>query len=190
MAAESLDEWFVRAVLPHEAALTRYLQRHWRGPAAEVSDLRQEALTRVYAAARKERPTHAKSFLFTTARRLILDHVRRGRVVEIEAVMDLEQLTVSVDEVWLDAQISARQELKILQRALDALPGKCRDVVELRRVYGFSQRETAERLGLTEAAVEGHIQRGVRRLAEALRGVSEIGAVKARAKRDKEKERS
>ncbi len=189
---ESLDEWFMRAVLPHEAALLRYISRHWHDNAIEVGDLCQEALTRVYAAARQERPTYAKSFLFTTARRLIYDQIRRAKTVQIDTLMDLEELEQAASETAQDETISARQELKHLQGALGKLPPKCRKVIELRRVHGFTQKETAAKLGITEAAVEAQIQRGVSRLAETLRHVSEFAAKRfelVRSRTHKEDER-
>ena len=57
------DIWFQREVLPHEAALLRYLRRTWRQQ-DEIHDLRQEIYARVYEAAAKSRPQSAKSFLF------------------------------------------------------------------------------------------------------------------------------
>jgi RNA polymerase sigma-70 factor (ECF subfamily) len=43
---------------------------------------------------------------------------------------------------------------------IDTLPPRCREVVRLRRIEGLSQRETAERLGLSENVVEKEIRRG------------------------------
>ena len=81
---KSLDAWFAREVLVHEAPLVRYLIRTW--PAKdEVQDLRQETYLRVYEAAAKERPRSAKSFLFAIARHLVVDRMRRQRVVSFEA---------------------------------------------------------------------------------------------------------
>lgn len=173
---ETLDEWFMRAVLLHEAALTRYLYRNWRDNPSDVKDLCQEVLTRVYSAAQKERPAQVKSFIFSTARNLLTDMIRRARVVRIDTGLDLEAMEFQSDEVGVEEQVSARQELLHLQRAMQNLPVKCRQVVELRRVHGYSQKETASQLGITESAVESHIQRGVWRLAEALRNTSEIAA--------------
>jgi len=60
---ESLNSWFAREVLAHEAALVRYLARTW--PIRdEVADLRQETYIRVYEAAKRIRPTYPKSFLY------------------------------------------------------------------------------------------------------------------------------
>lgn len=162
---ESLDAWFKREVLPHEAALLRYLARVWPRK-HEIEDLRQEAYARVYTAALTSRPTSPRSFLFTTARHLMTDRVRHERVVSIEAVGDIEALNVLADEITVERHIGARQELKLLARALDLLPRKCREVLWLRRVEGLSQREVAQRLGVGEKTIEHHVSKGGRLLAE------------------------
>lgn len=168
MSAE-LDQWFSAEVLPHEAALTRYLRRVWRNQ-AEVPDLRQEVYVRIYESAGRALPTSPKAFLFTTARNLVADRVRRERIVSIDYSQDLESLNVLVDEISAEQHLSARQELRRLSEALDGLPDRCRDVIWLRRVEGLSQREAALRLGLNEGTVESHLSRGVRALARAVFG--------------------
>ena len=52
----------------------------------------------------------------------------------------------------------------------DRLPARCREVVWLRRVEELSQREVAERLGITEKTVEKHIAKGMRLLADRFLG--------------------
>ena len=69
-AKSDLDDWFVREILPHEAALTRYLRRLCRSD-ADVADVRQDAYVRVYESAARVRPALPKSFLFAIARNLI-----------------------------------------------------------------------------------------------------------------------
>ena len=64
----------------------------------------------------------------------------------------------------------ARQELQNLAHAFDSLSDKCRHIVWLRRIEGLSQRQTAERLGLREVAVESQLARGMRALARAVFG--------------------
>jgi len=166
---EELNDWFVREILAHEAALVRYLSRIWP-QREEIHDLRQEIYVRVYEAAKKARPQHPKSFLFTTARHLMADRVRRGRVVSIETLGDLEELNVPVEEAGPEQRLHARQELMRLARAFSDLPPKCREVVWLRRVDELSQKEVASRLKISEKTVESHIVKGTRLLAEALFG--------------------
>src|SRR5262245_19424328 len=164
-----LDEWFATEILPHEPALTRFLHRV-APHAAEVSDLRQEIYVRVYENAARGRPGAPKSFLFTTARNLIVDRVRRERIVSIDYTQDLDALNVLIDEISPEQRLSARQELRRLSEALDQLPDACRAVIWLRRVEGLSQKEVAARLGLNEGTVESHLSRGVRVLLRAVFG--------------------
>lgn len=161
---DSLDSWFAREILPHEAALLRYLARTWSNQ-DEIHDLRQETYVRVYEAAAKARPLAPKSFMFTTARHLMADRIRRGRVVSIEATADLEALNVLIDEISPEQRASARQELGRLAQAFDGLPPQCRRIVWMRKVEGISQKQVAERLGISEGAVEKQITKGVRLLA-------------------------
>jgi RNA polymerase sigma factor (sigma-70 family) len=166
-----LDHWFATEILVHEAALMRYLRRVWSN-AADVSELRQEIYVRVYEGAAKSRPGSPKSFLFTTARNLMVDRVRRERIVSIDYTQDLDALNVLVDEISPEQRLSARQELRRLGEAFDQLPDIVREVIWLRRVEGLSQREAAQRLGIQEGTLESHLCRGLRTLANAVFGNS------------------
>lgn len=167
MTSSGADSWFVQEVLPLEAALMRYLRRNWRDE-AEIPDLRQEVYVRVYDKALSTIPAQAKPFVFMTAKNLIIDRVRRLRVVSIETVSDIDALDVTVDELTSDRIVSARQELRRLQAALELLPPRCREVVALRRIEGLSQRQVAARLAIKEDTVEHHLAKGMRALADAL----------------------
>jgi len=167
--SESLDTWFAREILPLEKALLGYLARMWPHR-DEIHDLRQEIYVRVYEAAAKARPLSPKSFMFTIARNLMADRIRRSRVVSIEATADFESLNVLVDEISPERCESARQELSLLAQALDCLPPQCRKIVWMRKVEGISQKQVAERLGITEGAVEKQIAKGIRLLARSLFG--------------------
>ena len=166
---ESVDAWFKREVVVHEAALMRFLRRCWPH-AQDLHDLRQETYIRVYEAAARSRPVHAKAFLFTTAKHLVADRMRRQRVVTIDTVGDLETLDVIIDDVSPERRLGARQELRELARAFDQLPAKCRETVWLRRVDRLPQKQVAARLGVTEKTVEKHLMKGMRLLTEALFG--------------------
>jgi RNA polymerase sigma-70 factor (ECF subfamily) len=162
---DSLDNWFIREILVHERALMRYLLRSWYRR-DEIHDLRQDIYVRVYEAAAKARPAMPKSFMFTTARHLMTDRLRRARVVSIDAVGDLDALNVLIDEISPERRLSARQELKQLTDAFDRLPDRCREVVWLRRVEELSQKEVALRMGIGEKTVEKQIAKGMRLIAD------------------------
>ncbi|MFN3703580.1 RNA polymerase sigma factor [Thermomonas sp.] len=162
-----LDRWFVHEILVHEEALMRFLQRHWPHR-EELHDLRQELYARLYEAGAKARPAQPKAFLFASARHLMTDRLRRGKVVSIEPMGDFEPSHVLVDDVSPERWCGGRQALRRLADALDRLPDRCREVVWLRRVEELSQKDVASRLGISEKTVEKHIAKGMRLLADAL----------------------
>ena len=166
MQAE-LDRWFVAHILVHEEALVRYLQRSWP-QREEVVDLRQELYARVYEAARKALPAQPKAFLFASARHLLADRARRGRVVSIEPMGDSVPSHVLVDDVSPERWCGGRQGLMRLAAAFDRLPDRCREVVWLRRVDELPQKDVALRLGISEKTVEKHLAKAMRLLADHL----------------------
>ena len=180
MAERPIDQWFMQEVLPLEPILTRFLQRNWRND-TEIGDLRQEAYARVYEAAQRERPQLVKPFLFQVARHLMIDRLRRQSVVNLESLVDFDWLNVSDDKPSIEAYVAARQELRLLQAALDKLPPRCRQVVLMRKVDGLSQREVAKNMGITIETVENQVAKGMRLLAQAMG--SRRGAVTAKARR-------
>jgi RNA polymerase sigma-70 factor (ECF subfamily) len=164
---EPLDTWFKREILAHEEALVRYLTRNWPDR-QDVFDLRQDTYVRVYEAVRKSRPQAPKSFLFSTARNLIIDRIRRQRIVSIDAVGDSDALNVLVEDISPEQRTSAHQELRRLAHAIDLLPPKCRETVWMRRVDDLPPKEIATRLGISLKTVEKHITKGMKRLADAV----------------------
>ncbi len=161
------DAWFVREVLPLEAALMRFLRRNWRAP-HEIDDLRQEVYARVYDAAAATRPLLVGAFVFRTARNLLIDKARRAKIVSLDFVAEMETIETSVDIGGEDRRLTARRELRALEIALARLPPRCREVVILRKIEGLSQREVAKRMGITEDTVERQVSKGVRALAQSL----------------------
>lgn len=162
-----LDRWFVHEILVHEDALMRFLHRHWPHR-DELHDLRQELYARLYEAAAKAVPAQPKAFLFASARHLMTDRLRRGKVVSIEPMGDFEPSHVLIDEVSPERWCGGRQALRRLSEAFDRLPDRCREVVWLRRVEELSQKDVALRLGISEKTVEKHIAKGMRLLADGL----------------------
>lgn len=175
---DELSAWFVEQVLPLEGVLERYLRRNWRD-AGEIADLRQEVYARVYDGCAQRRPESAQAFVLSTARNLLIDRARRAQIVSIETFADMDTLAPTIDELSPERHLSARSELRLLQLALNLLPARCREVVELRKIEGLSQREVASRMGITEDTVERQVSKGVRALALALQAAGLGGAAAA-----------
>ncbi|MGH8251920.1 MAG: RNA polymerase sigma factor [Steroidobacteraceae bacterium] len=174
--ADTTPDWFIREILCHEAALTRFITRAWPHP-ADVLDIRHDAYIRVFEAALKSRPHSPKSFLFTTARNVMADRARRLRIVSMDLVEDLDALNVLVDEASPERRASGRQQLARLTAAFNQLPPRCREVVWLQRVEGLAMKEIAARLGMALGTAEKHAFTGIRLLAEYFYGEESTKAV-------------
>ena len=167
MTRDEIDEWFVQEVLPLEGVLQRFLRRNWRD-AGELADLRQEVYARLLEGRAEARPDSVQAFMLSTARNLLIDRTRRARIVSIEAFADMDALEFAAEGVPLERQLMARSELQLLERALQLLPPRCRQVVELRKIEGLSQRDVAQQMGITEHTVERQVSLGIRALADAM----------------------
>jgi RNA polymerase sigma-70 factor (ECF subfamily) len=164
LAVSEADAWFVREVLPLESALLQFLRHNWRN-ASEIDDFLQDIYVRVFESARKQLPESAKLFVFATARNLLIDRVRRARIIPIEAVSDLETVDVALHEEAPDRIVMARDELRRLQDAVDRLPPRCREAIMLKQVEGLTRREIAQRMGVGEETVKRHLTNAMLALA-------------------------
>lgn len=121
---------------------------------------------RVCASAFKEIPSPTRPLVFTVARNLLIDRVRREQVIPIEAVENLDVLNVAIDTPLADRVLVAREELRTLRDALERLPDRVRAAVTMHKIDGLTVREIAERIGVTERTTERYLSEGLRILAE------------------------
>jgi RNA polymerase sigma factor (sigma-70 family) len=162
-----LNAWLAKEILVHERALRGYLSRFFKN-VADIEDVVQETYARLLAlsdpASNAVRNWHA--FLFTTARNVALDRIRRSRVVSLDALAEMGSADVLDQAPGVDEALNARQELALLLETIASLPNRCRETLTLRKLYGLSQREIAQRLEIAESTVEKHVAYGVRLCAE------------------------
>jgi RNA polymerase sigma-70 factor (ECF subfamily) len=151
--------WLGRQVLPHEPQLRAWLRRRNLG-GLEIDDVVQETYTRLFQAESVAHVHDARNYAFQVAGSVVIDHLRRMKVVPIASVPGLDYLEVGSEEPSPERQVIDRDELTRLAEMIARLPGKVRDVFTLRRVHGLSQREVAQRLGLAESTVEKHMAKG------------------------------
>ncbi|HTO41684.1 MAG TPA: sigma-70 family RNA polymerase sigma factor [Rhizomicrobium sp.] len=169
MSVPEALHWFLHEVLPLEAMLLQFLRHNWRDE-SDVEDLLHDIYVRVYDAAQKELPKNTKAYLFQAARNLIANRVRDRKVVPMDAVADLDALGIAIDTPGPDQVLVARDELRRLKEAIEALPPRYRDVVILRRIRNLSRKEIALRLNLSEASVSVYLTEGMYALADILYG--------------------
>jgi RNA polymerase sigma-70 factor (ECF subfamily) len=99
-------EWFKAVVLPHEAAVRARLRRICP-PGFDVDNLVAESLARAYQVQEFARITAGRSYLLTIARNLLIDTLRRERIVSLDFVADLDVLRS--DDAAVERQSACRR---------------------------------------------------------------------------------
>jgi RNA polymerase sigma-70 factor (ECF subfamily) len=153
-------DWFAEFVQPHEATLRAWLQNRF-GRQVTIDDIIQEAYVRVWQAKLEGELRSPKAFLFATARNLALDYLRRHHVTRTDGLVENELANVLDDGDTIPETVSRNQELALLTEAIQTLPERCRQIFTLRAVYGMTQREIGEKLGISDRTVAAQLAIGV-----------------------------
>ncbi len=157
-----MDSLFVEI----RTSLMRFVSRYFKNQQAAVEDVVQEAYVQALEAQQRTDIRNPKAYLFRTSRNLALKELQKSMNRLTDSVEDSVLETVLHHEAGLDEEYEARQNFELFCRAVRCLPQKCRRVYVLRKVYGFSQKEIARRLGISEKTVEAHIAKAVVRCTE------------------------
>ncbi len=137
-------------------------------PPREIEDVVQETYVRFCQIEDKKEIRHPRSFLMKVARNVALDYAKRADTRLNDSISDDDMLShlLQQDEDHTYNTVAAKEEFANFCEAVRALPQQCRRVFVLKKVYGYSQREIARELGLSESTVEKHIANGIRRCSD------------------------
>ena len=137
------------------------------GNPAEAQDVAHDAYLRVYPKVQDRSAKSPEAVLYTTARRLAINRLKRRHIAPfVPGAADLESAVSS--QPGVAQQVMARQELRQLEEAIAQLPEGCRAVLLLRKVELLSHKEISERLGIAISTVEKQHARALRLLRASL----------------------
>ena len=177
--------WVAREILPHENAVHAWLSRRWRN-VVDPDDVIQEAYCRISSLARVDHIGNPIGYFRRTVHAVVTDTLRRSGIFGFISMTEIEWLNVMDSEPLADRVVEADQELKRVNSLLSELSDTCRQAIELRRIEGTSQREAAERLGVSEDVIRNHLVRGVKKILQTMAAqdadVSDAEVVRVRAK--------
>ncbi len=142
--------------------LRRYLSRLLRD-SAEAQDVSHDAYVRVYPLIKAQKAEKPEALLYTTARRLALNRIKRRQIGPFVGDAARPEMAAS-SAPGVVQQVIARQELGRLQAAIAELPPGCRAVLLLRKIELLSHQEIADRLGISISTVEKQHARALRLL--------------------------
>lgn len=145
----------------HNAALLRFVAAKL-GSEQEAREVAQEAYVKLLSLDRPEAVSYLRGFLFKTAANLALDRLRqrvRWRTEPFTGESDWRIFDLSPER-----QLQSAQTVQVLRRALDELPGKCRQAFIMHRVHELSCAEIMQRLGIGERSVRLYVARAIQHL--------------------------
>lgn len=135
-------------------------------PPREIEDIVQETYLRVCRAGSKTRIQSPQAFMFRTARNLALDHVKRAESRLADSFDQMEEEGMATERQPVDSTVNTAcsdEEFVQFCDSVRYLPVQCRRAFVLRKVYGYSQREIAKAMNISESTVEKHIAEGIKR---------------------------
>jgi RNA polymerase sigma factor (sigma-70 family) len=141
-------------------SLMRYTSRYFR-KTHEIEDVVQEAFVKVLEAQGDRTIRSIDAYLFRTARNIALNTIGKCDYKLTETLGDLISETDIAPSSTLEEQYESQQQFELFCESLVDLPDRCQQAFVLRRVYGFSQAEIAERMDISVNTVEMHLAKGV-----------------------------
>ncbi len=135
----------------------------------DIEDILQETYINTYQSSLKQEIRFPKAFMVKTAIRLANRTIKQDQRAECDA--DIEERCSESLSLYNASEFSSQTEQQVLNRegfgflceAINELPEQCRRVFVLKKVYGLSQREIAEKLSISESTVEKHVAKGLLR---------------------------
>jgi len=129
-------------------------------------DIVMEVFLKIWENRLKIESLNLEAFLFRLVRNSCIDYIKHIKVVnnrmhEIEISTKYEEL-YRIDFVGNEPYILIEQELKNkIEKTVQSLPDRCREVFILSRVDGLKNKEIAEKLNINIKNVERHLNRAL-----------------------------
>ena len=170
------DEAFDILVGRYKDSLSNFVYR-FVGDPDQAQDIVQETLIRVYRSRKSYKPVAKFStWVFTIATNLAKSHLRRRKLRAILMVTrnrnEPEPVFEVVDEkAGPDAEVDSAMKEEQIQKALNMLPTKFREVVVFRDIQELSYEEIVAITGLPMGTVKSRINRGRSMLQDMLKSL-------------------
>ncbi len=155
-----VEELFAR----HHGEIYAYVYRMVRDGEL-AADLTQDAFIRAYRAHESlEDPAHARAWLYQIAHRIVLDEMRRRRIVRfVPWTGESHGAAPSAEHLAMEMRLSGD-----LQRALARIPERQRSALLLAELHDLTGLELAAALGVSHVAARALLTRARESLRQAL----------------------
>lgn len=156
------------------SSLMRFAGRYFKRP-HDVEDVVQEAFVKVLEATKSRSIDTPKSYIYQTAKNLALKEISKNVNKLTDLVGDFAEEDISLYGPSLEQEYESREQLSLVLEAVRELPPKCQRAFVLKRIYGYSQKEIAEEMGISVNTVEIHLTRAILHCTEFMKRVNSEG---------------
>jgi RNA polymerase sigma factor (sigma-70 family) len=143
----------------YSANIRRYISRIVNPD--DIDDIVQETFVRSYEAELKQEIKYARSFMLKTAKNLALNHINKWDNKYNDSIEDFAAPVVELTTPSFEDEFESKERFLQFCRATEQLSESVRKTFILKKVYGFSQKEIAQYLNLSESTVEKHVAKGL-----------------------------
>lgn len=127
----------------------------------DVEDIVQDTFIKSYEAGLKQEIKFERTYMLTTARNLALNHVSKASERKNQSLDNMQNLPNDLTSKSLESQVQSKERFLHFCRATDTLSVEVKRVFLLKKVYGMSQKDIAEYIGLSQSTVEKHVAKGL-----------------------------
>ena len=131
-----------------------------------AEDIVQEVFVKVWEKKNQIVSLHVEAFLFRLVRNRCIDYIKflkvvNNRMERLEISTKIEEL-YRIDFIGNEPYVLIEEELKAqIEKTIQSLPERCREVFILSRLDGLKNREVAEKLNISIKNVERHLSRAL-----------------------------
>jgi RNA polymerase sigma factor (sigma-70 family) len=153
----------INSILTLHSSLKSYVSR--MVPPSDVEDIVQDIYVRLCSLEDQKAENYNRSYVYTVARNLALDHLKRADVKLTDKVG--EQIEAFLDEHDSTYELAVSHErFGHFCAIVREMPKQSRKIFVLRKVYGFSQQEIAEKLNISVNTVSNHLVAGMKQFSK------------------------
>ena len=147
-----------KAFEENRAALLRFIESRLHDP-ARSEDVLHDVYLKLESHSSPQEIRFVKAYIFRIANNLIIDIQRKdGKLVQLQA-SDVENIE---DNENPHKTLDAKEQLALVREAINELPAKTQDVVNLQRLKQMDKREVAEQLDISVNMVEKHLRKALK----------------------------
>lgn len=187
--SKNIEKSLNGVILSYRDTLLKLVSRI--APSTEVEDIVQDAYVKMFQITSDNKPiSYPKAFIYKIAKNLAHDFNKKSEVRLSDSPVDESDYGCSGnDETY--QQVLTNDEFYHFCESVRHLPLQCRKVFVMRKIYGFTQKEIAKELNLSQYTVENHTANGMRKCNDFLekklndkqrRVISSEAGLKARSK--------